>query len=237
MITVLVLADPSAPHLRHLTRLPEDVHVIVTQDAAQISERAAEADVILNCIHKGDMLASAIPQATKARWMHSLFTGVEGVLIPEVVASSLPLSNGRGVFRVPLAEWSIGAMIYFAYHFRTLIRQQDAGVWKWFDTETLHGRTFGVVGYGGIGGAAAERAKAMGMRIVALRRRPELFSGDRVVEQFYGPDRMNEMIGECDYLLLATPLTKTTRHMFGAAQIAAMKTTAALTIKTVRRFI
>jgi phosphoglycerate dehydrogenase-like enzyme len=228
MTTILVLADPSAPHLKHLERLPEATHVIVTSDPAEIRARAPQADVILNCIHKGDMLASALPHAAKARWLHSLFTGVEGVLIPEVTASLLPLSNGRGVFRVPLAEWTIGAMIHFAYSFRTLTRQQDAGVWKWFDTETLHGRTFGVIGYGGIGSAAAARAKALGMRIVALRRRPELFAGDTTVERFFAPGEMNALIAECDYLLLATPLTPATRHMFGAPQIAAMKPNAVL---------
>ena len=228
MTTLLVLSDPAAPHLKHLGRLPDKTNIIVTNDPAEIQVRAGEADVILNCIHKGDMLASALPLAKRARWMHSLFTGVEGVLTPGVVASDLPLSNGRGVFRVSLGEWAVGAMLHFAYHHRTLIRQQDAGVWKWFDTETLHGKTFGVIGYGGIGGAAAERAKAFGMRIVALRRRPDLFAGDKVVDRFYPQEQMLEMIGECDYLLLATPLTATTRKMFGSAQIAAMKPNAVL---------
>ena len=158
MTTLLVLSDPAAPHLKHLERLPQDIHVIVTDKLEQIRERAGEADIILNCIHKGDMLAAAIASTQKARWLHSLYTGVEGVHTPGVVASPLPLSNGRGVFRVSLGEWTIGAMLHFAYHHRTLIRQQDAGVWKWFDTETLQGKTFGVIGYGGIGSAAAERA-------------------------------------------------------------------------------
>ena len=225
---MLVLADPTAPHLKHLGRLPDDVRAIVTNDADNIRARAPEADIILNCIHKGDMLAATLPHARRARWIHSLFTGVEGVLVPQVVASPIPLSNGRGVFRVSLGEWTIGAMLHFAYHHRTLIQQQEAGVWKWFDTETLQGKTFGVIGYGGIGSAAAERAKAFGMRVVALRRRPELFADDRTVDAFYPPAQMLELIAQCDYLLLATPLTPQTRRMFGEAQIAAMKSNAVL---------
>jgi phosphoglycerate dehydrogenase-like enzyme len=226
--TLLVLANPAAKHLKALQRLPDDVHVIVTNDAEQIRLRVGEADVILNSVHKGDVLAGALPHASRARWIHSLFTGVEGVLTPEVIASPLPLTNGRGVFRVPLAEWAVGAMLYFSYQVRRLIRQQDAGVWKPFDIETLHGTTLGIIGYGGIGSAAAERARAFGVRIAALRRRPELFAGDTRVDAFYGPAQMDALIATSDYVLLATPLTAETRGMFGERQIAAMKSTAVL---------
>lgn len=227
-LSLLVLADPAAKHLKALARLPEDVNLFVTNDPEQVKTRAAEADVILNCTHKGDLFGSAVARASRARWIHSLFTGVEGILTPEVVSSPLPLSNGRGVFRVPLAEWSIGAMMYFAYQFRRLVRQQEAAVWEAFDTETLHGSTLGIIGYGGIGSAAAERAKALGVRIAAHRRRTELFANDRRVDVFYPSGRMNELIATSDYILLATPLTRETLGMFGAAQIAAMKPTAVL---------
>ena len=64
-----------------------------------------------------------------------------------------------------------------------MVRNQEAGVWEQFDVEEIHGRTMGIVGYGEIGRAAAERAHAMGMKIVALRRSPELSSNDPIVEQ------------------------------------------------------
>jgi phosphoglycerate dehydrogenase-like enzyme len=227
-INLLVVADPAAKHLKALERLPEDVNLFVTNDPEQIKARAPEADVILNSTHKGDLFGNAVSQASRARWLHSLFTGVEGILTPAVVASPLPLSNGRGVFRVPLAEWSLGAMLYFSYQFRRLVRQQQAAVWEAFNIETLHGTTLGIIGYGGIGSAAAERARALGVRIAAMRRRPELFANDPRVDVFYSSGQMNQLIASSDYILLATPLTKETLGMFGAAQIAAMKNTAVL---------
>ena len=174
------------------------------------------------------LLSAAIPPARRARWIHSLWTGVDNVLCPEVLASPLPLTNGRGVFRRPLAEWTIGAMLYFAYNMRRMIRQQQAGVWQAFTTEEIQGKTLGIVGYGGIGSTAAELARPFGMRIVALRRRPELFEHDALVDQSFAPAQLNEMMAASDYVLLAAPLTEETRGMIGAPQIAAMKPTGVL---------
>lgn len=227
-LTLLVLADPAASWLKLLGTLGPDVTVLVSNDAARVREYAPQADVIVNGTSNPPLLSAAIPPATRARWIHSLWTGVDNVLCPEVLASPLPLTNGRGVFRRPLAEWTIGAMLYFAYRMRRMVRQQQAGVWEAFTTEEIQGKTLGIIGYGGIGSTAAELARPFGMRIVALRRRPELFEKDPLVDQSFAPSQINELMATSDYVLLATPLTDDTRGMIGAAQIAAMKPTSVL---------
>jgi phosphoglycerate dehydrogenase-like enzyme len=227
-MTLLVIADPAAAHLSVLQRLPADMSVFVSNEPAALREHAPEADVILNTPFRGDLLAGLLPHATRAQWIHSLFTGVEGILTPEVVASRLPLTNGRGVFRVPLAEWTIGAMIHFSYQHRRLIAQQAAEIWKQFPVETLQGTTLGIVGYGGIGSETAARAKGFGMRVVALRRRTAGANDDPRVDRFYSPGDLHDLVAESDHVLLSTPLTRETRGMFGAAEIDAMKPSAVL---------
>jgi len=227
-LTLLVLADPAASWLKLLGTLGPDVTVLVSNDAARVREYAPQADVIVNGTSNPPLLSAAIPPATRARWIHSLWTGVDNVLCPEVLASPLPLTNGRGVFRRPLAEWTIGAMLYFAYRMRRMVRQQQAGVWEAFTTEEIQGKTLGIIGYGGIGSTAAELARPFGMRIVALRRRPELFGQDSLVDESFAPAKLSQMLAASDYVLLATPLTDDTRGMIGAAQIAAMKPTSVL---------
>ena len=227
-LTLLVLADPAASWLKLLGTLGPDVTVLVSNDAARVREYAPQADVIVNGTSNPPLLSAAIPPATRARWIHSLWTGVDNVLCPEVLASPLPLTNGRGVFRRPLAEWTIGAMLYFAYRMRRMVRQQQAGVWEAFTTEEIQGKTLGIIGYGGIGSTAAELARPFGMRIIALRRRPELFGQDSLVDESFAPAKLSQMLAASDYVLLATPLTDDTRGMIGAAQIAAMKPTSVL---------
>ena len=227
-LTLLVLADPSASWLKLLGGLGPEVHVIVSNDLTKVRESAAQADVIVNGTSNPPLLSAAIPLARQAKWIHSLWTGVDNVLCPEIVASPLPLTNGRGVFRRPLAEWTIGAMLYFAYNMRRMIRQQQACVWEAFTTEEIQGKTLGIVGYGGIGSTTAELARPFGMRIVALRRRPELFQTDANVDQSFAPAQLNDLMSASDYVLLAAPLTEETRGMIGAPQIAAMKPTGVL---------
>jgi phosphoglycerate dehydrogenase-like enzyme len=119
-------------------------------------------------------------------------------------------------------------MLHFSYQMRRMIRQQEAGVWEIFTTEELYGRTLGVVGYGEIGRAAAERARAFGMSVLALRRRPELFGYDPLVDQTFDHAHINDLMAASDYVMVAAPLTPETRGLVGAAQIAAMKPNAVI---------
>lgn len=226
-ITLLVTGDPGAPYLKSLDRLPSEVRRIVSADAAKLAEAAPEADVMLNGEFKDPhLLKTTFPLATRVRWVHNLSAGVEHVLSPEIIASPVPLTNGRGVFRTPLAEWAVSAMLHFLYDHRRLVRQQEAGVWEDFDIEELSGKTVGIVGYGGIGSAVAERAKPFGCKIVALRRKPENSAADPLVDRAYAPAQINEMLASCDFVVAAAPLTPETRGLIGAAQIAVLKPSA-----------
>jgi phosphoglycerate dehydrogenase-like enzyme len=222
--TVLVVSDPAAPWLKVLERMPDDATLIVSNDLARLREAAPSADVVLNAEFRDPgLFLATFRHATRARWHHTVSAGVEHILTPELIACPVPLTNGRGVFRRPLGEWAVGAMLYFAYDFRRMLRQQEARTWEPFDTEELHGATLGIVGYGEIGRATAERAKPFGMRILALRRRPERSDGDALIDRGYAPAEIRAMLAECDYIVAATPDTPTTRGLIGPAEIAAMK--------------
>jgi phosphoglycerate dehydrogenase-like enzyme len=228
-VTLLVVSDPSAAYLKLLEKLPPDTHVIVSNDPARLREAAPQADVVLNAEFRDPALfLEAFPHATRARWMHSVSAGVEHILTPEIIRSPAPLTNGRGVFRWPLGEWAVAAMLYFAYDLRRMIRSQEAQIWEAFDTEELHGATLGIVGYGAIGRATAERARPFGMRIVALRRRPELSAGDALIDRAYAPAEIREMLAECDYVVAAAPDTGSTRGLIGETEIAVMKPNAVI---------
>jgi phosphoglycerate dehydrogenase-like enzyme len=226
--TLLVICNPAAPHLKRLDGLQAGTTVIVTEDPDELRRRASEADAILSLDFSGKKLGPALQFATKARWIHHFGTGVDGVLTAEVMANPLPLTNGRGVFRVPLGEWTVAAMLFFSYDLRRVIRQQEAGLWQQFDSRMLQGKTLGIIGYGAIGSAAAERARPFGMRIVALRRRAGLFGNDPLLDETFPPERIDDLMAASDYVLIAAPLTPETRGMVGPAQIAAMRPTAVI---------
>jgi phosphoglycerate dehydrogenase-like enzyme len=226
-ITLLVTADPSAAYLKRLDQLPSDTRIIASDDPATLAAAAPEADVILNGEFKDPKLFKAtFPLATRLQWAHNLSAGIEHVLSPEIIASSVPLTNGRGVFKRPLAEWAVGAMLYFQYDFRRLVRQQEAGVWADFDIDELADKVIGIVGYGEIGRAVAERAKPFGCKIVAVRRNPAKSDSDPLLNRAYAPPALDEMLSTCDFVVAAAPSTRETRGMIGAPQIARLKSSA-----------
>jgi phosphoglycerate dehydrogenase-like enzyme len=224
--TVLVLADPAERQLAMLEELAEGASVAVGNRTEAFANAARDADVILNWSGGLALFREVWQMTPRVRWVHSRAAGLDGVLFPELIASPVPLTNGSGVFSQSLGEFVLGAVLYFAKDFARMRRNQSAGRWAPFDVEEISTQTMGIVGYGDIGRACAGRAKAMGMRVLALRRRPERSVGDDCVDRVYGLDGLLEMIAECDYVVAAAPLTPDTYHLVGKAALAAMKPSA-----------
>jgi phosphoglycerate dehydrogenase-like enzyme len=212
-LNVLVIADPAAQFLKPLTTLPPEVHVIVSDNPEELKNAAPNSEVILFAHGKPELLMEILPLASRTNWIHSLWTGVEGIITPQLLQHPAPLTNGRGVFRWPLADWVIAAMLFFAFKLRDVVKQQEQGIWKMVHGRMLEGQTLGIVGYGSIGTAAAQRAKAFGMKIAPLRRKSE------------GVE-LREIMAASDYILVSTPLTSETRGLIGASEIAVMKPSA-----------
>jgi len=227
-VNILVLANPTSSYLKVLEELPDSANLRVGADHAYLAEAAPEADVILNAVFNGDLLRHVFPLAAKVQWVHNISAGVESALFPELIASPVPLTNGRGVFGRVLGEWTVAAMLFFAKGLRSLVKHQEEGVWKQFDIEELHGKTLGIIGYGEIGRAAAVRAKPFGMRVAAIRRKPALSASDPILDAIYSPDQLDDLLREADYVLLSAPNTPQTKGLIGERELAAMKQTAVL---------
>ncbi|BDC49586.1 2-hydroxyacid dehydrogenase [Bryobacterales bacterium F-183] len=226
--TLLVLGDPSASHLKLLARLPEETNITVTADVEKAREHAPDADAILTDMGRAKLLMGAFPLAKKLKWVHSLSAGVETLLFPEMLASSVPLTNGRGAYKRSLAEFVVYGCMFFAKDTRRLLRQQAEGRWEQYYMEEIHGKTLGIVGYGEIGRASAAAASALGMKVLAMRRRPELSAGDSYIQGVYGKDQLHEMLKQCDYICVAAPNAKDAIGLIGAAEFAVMKPNAVI---------
>lgn len=216
------------PHLRLLEGLTQPVRMDTGIDPDFIRSAAPEADVILLASSAPEPLREAWPYARKVRWVHSLWAGVEDFLFPEFVASPVPFSNARGIYKRSLAEFVATGILYFAKDIPRMLRQQKAAHWEKFEVEEAYGHTLGVVGYGEIGRASAALLKSFGMKILAVRRTASSVESDGVADAIYPPEKLQEMLARCDYVLVAAPLTPQTRGMIGEAEIAVMKKTAVM---------
>ncbi|MBK9168093.1 MAG: D-2-hydroxyacid dehydrogenase [Bryobacterales bacterium] len=226
--TILVLADPTERELALLEQLPSETTVAVGNQLDAFARTAGQADVIFSWSYGRSLLAPLLEMAPNVRWIHSRSAGLDSVLFPELIASPVPLTNGRGVFSQSLGEFALAAVLYFAKDLRRMIRNQMAGRWDQFDVDEISTQTLGIVGYGDIGRAIAQRAKAMGMQVLAVRRNPARSNGDAFVDEVHGMDELLPVLARCDHIAVAAPLTPDTQGLIGERAIDAMKPTATL---------
>ena len=178
--------------------------------------------------------------APRLRWIHLFSAGVDHVLRSDVVVKrGILLTNSSGTTAPWIGEYVIGAMLQHCRGFKLSMSGQSAH--RWFHQEvravchSLRGKTLGIIGYGSIGRAAARLAQAFGMEVLALKRDPSMHHdpgwslpgmGDpegSIPARWFSPSERAELVRLSDYILLAPPLTRETRHFLGAKEFAAAK--------------
>lgn len=201
-------------------RFPHIEFIHATSD----EERArglADCDVAYTWILKAPEFASA----TKLRWIHTSAVAVETLCLPDLFARGVVVSNTRGVQAVPIAEHTMAVVLALSKQLPLVLQHQGNARWAQNDFMgerlpwLLSGRTLGLIGVGTIGSEIASRARAFGMRVVALRRR----AGHRdvpAVDEVFGADQLDAFLKQTSVLVIAAPLTPQTLGLIGAEQIA-----------------
>ena len=225
-ITVLVMADPAHPALKELDRIGSGVNVRIGKTAAELGDAVANARVLFNWTGAKPEVKKVLETAPKLEWIHAMYAGLDRSLFPELVEHPIPLTNGSGVFSQSLGEFIILGVLYWAKDVPRRIQAKAARQWDVFDNIEISTQTIGIVGHGDIGRAVSSRAKAMGMRVLALRRSVESRPGDEHVDRVYGVHELHEMLPECDYVAVTAPLTADTKGMIGKAEFDKMKPSA-----------
>jgi phosphoglycerate dehydrogenase-like enzyme len=226
-VVAWVVAEPGDPSLALLEPAPDGVRFVVGTEPEDFDE-APHPDVVFDCWSGPRRVSGVLARVPDLEWFHSRAAGLDGVLVPELAASPATVTNGRGAFSRSLAEFVLAGLLFFVKDLRRLVRSQEASTWDPFDPEMLSGRALGIVGYGDIGRTTAALLRPMGVRILALRRRPEKSRDDPHVDETLPPDRLHDLIARADDVLVAAPLTPETRGLVDAAALAAMKPTGVL---------
>ena len=225
---LLVVCPPDHYVLRNLQPIKDSANIQVGSELSFLERAAADAEIILysGLTGKSATLQEIWPYAKKVRWVHSLSAGVEKILFPELIESPVVLTNARGVFKRSLAEFTVLGMLYFYKRVRRMVDNQRAHRWDDFYVGMLPGKVMGVVGYGEIGRECASLAKALGVKIFAVRRRPEKSGGDSIADRVFPLTELKEMLRQIDFSVAAAPLTPETHHMISDSEFEAMKPSA-----------
>ena len=206
----------------------EGIEVVEAFDQASQLREMPDADGVY-----GWPSAAVLAQARKLRWLQSPSAGVERIwALPELQRSDVAITNARGAHAVNMAEHVFAMMLAFS---RGILkarefqheRRWEARVAREYCYE-LAEKTMGVIGYGNIGRQVARRARAFDMTILAVDAQPG--PSDDPKTEVWPLGRLDDLLRASDVVVISAPATPESRHMIGAAQLAAMKRSAGLVV-------
>lgn len=191
-----------------------------------LAEALPGADVLFMWDFLSDAVAAAWPPAGGPGWVHIASAGVDPLMFPALVEGDAVVTNSRGVFDEPIAEYVLGLVLAFAKDLHTTVRLQDGRRWRHRETERITGARALVVGTGPIGRAIGRRLSAAGLAVSGAGRTAR--DADPDLGVVHPMERLDEALGEADYVVLAAPLTAQTRGMIDAAALDRMRPSARL---------
>ena len=161
-------------------------------------------------------------------WVHSMFAGVDKFVSQKEIGENdnITLTNARGAFAGPLAEYTILAMLYFNYNVPTYINCQENHKWTKLTNTMLDKRTLLIIGYGRNGVAIAKRAKCgFNMKVLGIvRELRDNVEGKEFTDELYGFKQLNkDIIGKADFILATLPETNESRGLFNKQFFESMK--------------
>jgi phosphoglycerate dehydrogenase-like enzyme len=169
------------------------------------------------------------PSASRLRWVQSPAVGVGSLMFPELLASPVVITSGRGIRARAIAEHVLCVAIALARQLPRAIRAQIAHRWAQeelegaaIDVRTLQGQRMGLVGLGAIGLELVKIAAPFGFRVSAIRRRTSEPRPDGV-EDVWPPDRLPDLLAQSDVVVLAVPHTPETKRLIGKRELDRIK--------------
>lgn len=213
--TLLVLDGDPPPRLGRLAGRVRIEHA----DASTLAERLPSADVLLVWDFTSHAVRRAWPgEGSRPRWVHTASAGVDHLLCPELAASDTVVTNARGVFDRPIAEYTAALVLALAKDLPRTLRLQRERTWRHRETRKVDGTRACVVGSGPIGREITAVLRALGVTTALV--------GRTAREGVHGPEELDRLLARADWVIAAAPLTEETRGMFDAGRFALMQPSA-----------
>ena len=156
-------------------------------------------------------------------WVHSATAGVERVLTPVALERGIAITNARGVFSDPIAEYVLMMILAVNRRLPLLLELQRERIWQPLEAREMAGITVGIVGLGSIGRRVAELALTFGSSVIATRRQVDAETGLPGAVEILPPEQLPELMSRSDFIVLALPLTSGTEDMFDAGLLGQAK--------------
>lgn len=217
---VVVLCGPDGGRPPHMEPVEERAEVRYTDREGLVAALRGARGLFLWDFFS-DAVRDAWPAADELEWIHVAAAGVDRLLFDELVASDVVVTNARGIFDRPIAEFVLGSILAFAKDLHGSRDLQLRREWRHRETRGIAGATALVVGTGSIGREIARLLRAVGMQVKGAGRTARTDDAD--FGTVVASAELADHVGWADHVILVAPLTDATRGMVDATVLAAMK--------------
>jgi phosphoglycerate dehydrogenase-like enzyme len=196
-------------------------------------ENYPEIDVVFTNSRLNDDLAAKL---TSLKWIQTTYGGGGSYLTPSVVARKIPVTCSRGVQAQPLSEFTEACVLALAKRLPLLGRLKREH--RWDDTlelDGLPGKIAGLLGFGAVNSAVAQRLHKQGMRVHAIRR--NINDVPPYVEEMSTMDALPQVLADSDVVVIGLPPIENLRGRIGEKELRSMKKTAFLVNLVTRQIV
>ena len=211
-----------------------DSEVIAATDIEQIAAVTNDIDVLITWPFIDEGVERFCAQAPSLKWVHAFTAGVEGVVQSALGQMDITITATKGIHGPPISDHVIAFIFSFLRSLPALRDFQRDKVWYRsmehpeqpdLASQESFDKTVGIIGLGSIGLCIAQKCKALGMRVISIKRTPV---ASEWVDACYPPDGLNDLLRSSDFVVIAAPLTRETEKMIGEEQLRLMKPSAYL---------
>jgi phosphoglycerate dehydrogenase-like enzyme len=226
---VVLTQTEGSPHFALLDDLQlEGLQIVQVTTPEELATEICDADVLY-----GFPTADLLRAGKELRWIQSPSAGVNYIQdLAELVESDIVLTNTRGAHGPSIGEHTFALLFALTRHIPESVQAQRERYWArrelYRTSREMRGLTMGIVGYGAIGRAVAQRARGFDMEVLAIDPHPE--PGAPFVVETWGMERLPELLAQSDVVVVAAPLTAESFHLIDAAALARMKPDAYLIV-------
>lgn len=198
-----------------------DTLVCAPQEALP-GQPVTQEDVDWAQVILGNVPAAMLHGSPALEWLQTNSAGVEPYIQPGVLAGDTLLTNATGAYGLAIAEHMLGMLLELFKKLELYRDAQKSGAWQSQGAvKAVYGSTVLVLGMGDIGGEFAARCKALGAKVIGVRRSPR--PCPEYADEVHLLEDLDSLLPQADVVAITLPGTDATRGLMSRERLAKMK--------------
>lgn len=193
------------------------LEVVQSIDTIQNADPRGKATILLG---DPDLCAQVLNHQSGENidWVQSTWAGIKPIL--DTQKTAIKVTGVKGIFGPQMREYVFAYVLHFSRKVEEFRMLQQQHKWSQPKTDSIYGKTIGILGLGSIGMEVAHTAKHFGMQVVGVSRQT---NNSPSIDQHYTLQQFSEFAPQLDYLVSLLPHTKETEKVIGKSFISALK--------------